>query len=93
MGRRGLKLYDSLSEEDKIKVIKKPTDKKYSFGGGEKRKSLAKATFPSNIGGKNVFLTSEVVETDFCCLFGNNTMKTAGGLSSGWKVRQGSWEK
>ena len=83
MARRGLKLYDSLSEEDKIKLIKKPTDKK----------SLAKVPFPSNIAGKNAFLTSEVVETDFCCLFGNNTMKTAGGLSSGWKVIQGSWEK
>ena len=66
--------YDRLSEEEKKKVVKRPRNKTNKFGGGEKRRSIAKVTLPCNIcniGGSNVNLTSEVVEVDFCQLVGN----------------------
>ena len=37
--------YERLSEEDKKLLVKKPSEKIYKFGGGEKRKSLGKVIF------------------------------------------------
>ena len=64
-------------EEDKKLVVKKPSEKIYKFGGGEKRKSLGKIIFPCHMAGRNVKMTSEVVEADFPLLLGNTSLKKA----------------
>jgi hypothetical protein len=35
--------------------------------------------FPCNIAGRNVFISMETVDTEFCLLFRNNTMTLADG--------------
>ena len=67
--------YDSLSTEDKMQVKTVESDKVYKFGGGEKRKSLGKVIFPCHLAGKNVKMTTEVIEADFPLLLGNTMLK------------------
>ena len=62
-----------MSEEDKKLVVKKPSEKIYKFGGGEKRKSLGKV-MSCHMAGRNVKMTSEVVEADFPLLLGNTSL-------------------
>ena len=81
------RFYDALDEKSKKQVIKMKSKKMYKFGGGEKRQSMAKVIFPCNIAGKNVKVTTEVVDTEFPLLFGNTAMKAARGVLY-WTERQ-----
>ena len=81
------RFYDALDEESKKQVVKMKSIKMYKFGGGEKRQSMAKVIFPCNIAGKNVKVTTEVVDTEFPLLFGNTAMKAARGVLY-WTERQ-----
>ena len=71
---------NSLCEEDRRKVIIEESIKVYKFGGGEKRRSLAKVVFPCHFAGVNVKITTEVVEADFPLLVGNTLLKRANAI-------------
>ena len=66
-----------LDADDKLKVSISESGKIYKFGGGEKRKSLAKIVFPCHIAGRNVKVCTEVVEAEFPLLLGNSLLKKA----------------
>ena len=77
-GKRWMEeFYASLSKIDQLKVSVEGSEKVYKFGGGEKRKSLGKVTFPCHLADKNVKITTEVVEADFPLLVGNTMLKKA----------------
>ena len=77
-GRKWIVDFLAQLTEDQRKMIRiENSEKVFKFGGGEKRSSLGRITFPCKIGKLNVKLTAEVVETDFPLLLGNSTLKKA----------------
>jgi hypothetical protein len=73
------KFIEGLSEIDRRRIVRTTSEKMFRFGGGEKKRSMERVRFPCNIAGKNVFVETEVVDTEFGLLLGNNTMRRAGG--------------
>ena len=77
-GKRWMEeFYAALRKVDQLKVTVEESPKVYKFGGGEKRKSLGKVIFPCHFAGKNVKITTEVVDADFPLLIGNTMLKRA----------------
>ena len=68
---------DSLSDEEKSKVIRRPSSKRFKFGGGEKMRSKETIEFPSILAGKSIMIRPDVVDSDISLLLSKDSMKKA----------------
>ena len=66
-----------LSEKQKQKMEVNESQRVYKFGGGEVRPSRCVVRLPCNLAGKNVSLTTEVVDADIPLLIGNSSLEKA----------------
>ena len=68
---------DTLSDEQKAKVVEKPGFKIFKFGGGEKLQSLSSCEIPATLAGKPVTIHTDVVDSDIPLLLSIDSMKRA----------------
>ena len=74
-----LDYYESLADEDKDKVKEEDGGKKkFRFGGGEVLTALGKVTFPAQLAGKMVRISSYVVSSPIPLLWSKPSMVRAG---------------
>ena len=74
-----LDYYENLTEEDKAKVKEEDGgEKKFRFGGGEVLTALRKVTFPAQLAGKVVRISSHVVSSPIPLLWSKPSMVRAG---------------
>ena len=66
---------ESLDEEEKMSVIKEPSDARFRFGSGPAYKSLGKVSIPVEVANSKVILSFDVVECDVPLLLGKQNMK------------------
>ena len=69
---------EGLSEAQHQQVQFFNSNASFKFGSGEKFKSLFKALIPANIGSKDVYISTDVVETAIPLLLSKESMKKAG---------------
>ena len=78
-GKTWLNRYvDSLSNDDKSKIINKEGHRVFKFGGGTRLKSEGEYELPIYLVGKQVKLHTDVVDSDIPLLLSKPAMKTAG---------------
>ena len=68
---------NQLDSESSGKVRKGQSDKVFHFGGGEKLKSKYSITFPCQLAGETVCITTDVVDSDIPLLLSLSAMKKA----------------
>lgn len=68
----------SLSDDEREKVERKSSNKSFKFGGGETKPSLEQVIFPCSMAGKDIFISTDVVDSDIPLLLSKNAMKQAG---------------
>jgi hypothetical protein len=68
----------SLEPTDREKVKKTPSAKVYKFGGGERLRSQGTFSIPAVLAGKQIMLTTDVVQSDIPLLLSKAAMKKAG---------------
>ena len=68
----------SLSDEERKKIVKTPSNKVFKFGGGRRLKSLFSVRIPARIVGKNILIQTDVVDSDIPLLLSKPAMKNAG---------------
>ena len=68
---------DSLHENDRNKVIIKPGEKVFKFGGGEVMKSKTSVEIPAILAGQEVTIKTDVVDSELPLLLSVNAMKKA----------------
>ena len=61
--------------KDTVQAV--PSPHIFKFGGGEKLPSLRTIKIPCSINGRNVYLKTEVVDSDIPCLLSKKSMKSA----------------
>ena len=66
-----------LSENQKQRMEVKESQRVYKFGGGEVRPSKCLVRLPCNLAGKNITLSTEVVDADIPLLIGNSSLEKA----------------
>jgi hypothetical protein len=66
-----------LTETQKQRMEVMESNRVYKFGGGEVRPSKCLVRLPCNLAGKNVTLSTEVVEADIPLLIGNSSLEKA----------------
>ena len=77
-GRAWLKCFkDSLSENERNLIKESKSENTFRFGKGDVVKSLKRVIIPANLGGRNVYITTDVVETDIPLLISRELMKKA----------------
>ena len=70
-----LKSYiDLLPKEQKNKVVCRPGNKWFKFGGGEMLKSLKQVDLPVFVGGRNIKLVVEIVDSHIPLLISSVTL-------------------
>ena len=69
---------NSLNEKDKMKIKQTVGQRTFKFGGGERLKSTGEYSIPAVVAGKEVFIQTDVVESDIPLLLSRKAMKTAG---------------
>ena len=74
-----LKVKDKVSRDSSVKI--------FNFGGGEKLYSLGTITFPCLLAGKNISITTDVVDSDIPLLLSIKTMKDFGMV---WDFQKGT---
>lgn len=67
----------SLNPEDRDKVIQNDSAKVFKFGGGERLKSKGSFRIPATVAGKDITITTDVVESDIPLLLSKQAMKQA----------------
>ena len=67
----------SMSESDKVEMKFEDGKKIFKFGGGERLKSKQCVQLPCRLGGKDVLITADVVESDIPLLLSLKAMKKA----------------
>ena len=68
---------ESLGDEDGAKVSCAPGMKTFDFGGGEKLQSLASYSIPAVLAGRDVTISTDVVDSDLPLLLSLTSMETA----------------
>ena len=68
----------SLSDEDKLKIKEVKSQRCFRFGGGPLIHSKAELILPAQIGGIDVSIKTDVVDSDVPLLFSKSAMKNAG---------------
>ena len=68
---------ECLESSERDKVIKRPGEKTFKFGGGELLKSMGAYEIPVTLAGKKVTIAADVVESDIPLLLSAETMKAA----------------
>ena len=68
---------DGLSEIDQMKIEYMDSFKSFKFGSGDKFQSLFKAKIPAQIGSNNIFIQTDVVDTQIPLLLSKQAMKLA----------------
>ena len=68
---------DSLSDNDKLAVAYSDSNNSFRFGDGRQVQSTSTARFPAYLGGKRVFIVSDVVDLDILLLFSRVSIKNA----------------
>ena len=68
---------DSLSPNELATVRKEPGVKNFRFGGGTSKKSLEVVQFPCRIADRNIFIHTDIVDSDIPLLRSKNSMKEA----------------
>ena len=77
-GKAWLKCYkESLSEKESSLITETNSTHSFRFGKGDPVISQKIVTLPAKLGGKHVFIKSDVVEADIPLLLSNQTMKKA----------------
>ena len=66
---------ESLSEEDRKKVIVRPGEKVYKFGGKGLYKSVSEVEIPAHIGTEAVMIKADIVESDIPLLLSRPLLK------------------
>ena len=66
-----------LSENQRQRMEVRESHRVYKFGGGEVRPSRCQVRLPCNLAGKNVSLSTEVVDADIPLLIGNSSLEKA----------------
>ena len=66
-----------LPETEKQRMEVMESNRVYKFGGGEMRPSKCLVRLPCNLAGKNVILSTEVVEADIPLLIGDSSLEKA----------------
>lgn len=78
-GKHWLENYvNSLNEKEKLKIKQTVGQRTFKFGGGERLKSTGEYNLPAVVAGKEVFIKTDVVESDIPLLLSRKAMKTAG---------------
>ena len=70
-------LISQLTENQRHRMEVTQSQRVYKFGGGEVRPSKCLVRLPCNIAGKNVHLSTEVVDAEIPLLLGNRTLEKA----------------
>ena len=68
---------DSLSEDDRSKVVYAESANSFKFGSGDFFKSIYKVKVPALIGSHSILIESDVVDTDIPMLLSRSAMKKA----------------
>ena len=77
-GREWMDTYlETLSPNDRSKVVQVPGHKVFKFGGGERLTSQSSLTIPGQLAGKPVMINIDVVESDIPLLMSKDAMKRA----------------
>lgn len=77
-GKRWFDVYlDSLSAEERRKVVVRVGHKTFKFGGGERLKSIQSCTIPCTIANKSVTIDVDVVESNIPMLLSLSALKSA----------------
>ena len=77
-GREWMDTYlETLSPNDRSKVVQVPGHKVFKFGGGERLTSQSSLTIPGQLAGKPVMINTDVVESDIPLLMSKDAMKRA----------------
>ena len=69
---------ETLSESDKVKVVKLPSNKRFKFGSGNVFPSEGEYLLPACLAGKSVTVKTDVVECDIPLLFSRTALKSMG---------------
>ena len=78
-GKMWLKCYiDTLDDKDKNKIVYKESSNRFKFGDGNKVCSQQLVKIPALIGQTEVFIETDVVDTDIPLLLSKKSMKRAG---------------
>ena len=67
----------SLSDTEKAKVEQRESSRNFKFGGGTIFTSLMECTVPAQLGDRNVFINTDVVESDIPLLLSLKSLKRA----------------
>lgn len=77
-GEQWLNCYlESLSSEDRSKIVQQPGYKIFKFGGGEKLKSQGSYGLPAQLANREVTINTDVVKSDIPLLLSKSAMKKA----------------
>ena len=77
-GSAWLKFFISqLTENQRQKMMVTQSQRVYKFGGGEIRPSKCLVRLPCNVAGKNILLSTEVVDAEIPLLLGNSSLEKA----------------
>ena len=77
-GKSWLRYYaDSLTKEDRALIKEYETTNRFRFGKGEIEDSMMLVRIPAHIGGKDIFIMTDVVQSDIPLLLSRSTMKKA----------------
>ena len=68
---------ETISSNEKVHVVEKPSSKLFRFGDGKTYKSLKSVTIPIYTGSQRSLLTTDVVECDIPLLLSNSSLKKA----------------
>ena len=68
----------NLSLNEQRKVTSTSSNHVYRFGDGRKITAIENVTFPANIGGENINIQTDVLDSDIPLLFSRSSMKKAG---------------
>ena len=78
-GEKWLKCYlDTLPLEESEKIIREDSDSRFQFGYGEPLESQGAVNIPAKIGSNDVFIKTDIVDTDLPLLLSKQSMKEAG---------------
>ena len=69
--------FDSLTSQERNKVVENEGKKMFKFGGGEKCMSLGNFELPANLAGKKVTIRTDVIDSDIPLLLSKDAMKRA----------------
>ena len=68
---------DSLSPDELAAVRREPGIKNFWFGGGTTKKSLEVVQFPCRLAHRNIFIRTDIVDSDISLLLSKNSTKEA----------------